>query len=177
MLKNVQIIFMCSNVLAKHSISTNHENYITRHILKMAAAQASKRRFATVTLVDKYKALKGIDGGRSCEVTAKKYGVAKDAVSHWLKKKTEIFEAVERNNVSKKRKRIKTATYEELDSAMYKWLKTARHNNIPINCTIFKEKALEFAKSLEIQDFHASDGWVGRWKKRFNVSFKTVSSN
>ena len=45
---------------------------------------------------------------------------------------------------------------------MYKWLKTARHNNVPINCTIFKEKALEFAKSLEMQDFHTSDGWMSR---------------
>ena len=134
--------------------------------------QASKRRLATVTLVDKYKALKEITEGQSCIATAKKY-----TVSHWLKKKTEIFEAVERNNVSKKRKIMKTATYEELDYAMYKWLQNARHNNIPINGTIFKEKALEFTKSLEIQDFHASDGWVSRWKKRFNVSFKTVSGN
>ena len=49
-----------------------HENYITRHILKMAAVQASKRRLATVTLVDKYKALKEIDEGQSCVATAKK---------------------------------------------------------------------------------------------------------
>ena len=48
---------------------------------------------------------------------------------------------------------------------------------MPINCTIFKQKALESAKSLEIQDFHASDRWVGWWKKRFSVSFKTVSGD
>ena len=51
--------------------------------------------------------------------TVKKYGVAKNTVSHWLKKKAEIFEAVEGGNVSKKRQRMKTAIYEELDSAMY----------------------------------------------------------
>ena len=72
---------------------------------------------------------------------------------------------------------MKTATYEELDPAVYKWLKTARYSNIPISCSIFKEEALEFAKSLELNDFHASDGWVNRWKKQFNVSFKTVSGN
>ena len=54
-------------------------------------------------------------------------------------------------------------------------VKNARHNNIPINCIVFKEKTLEFAKSLEMQDFHASDEWVGQWKKRFNASFKTAS--
>ena len=143
----------------------------------MAAVQSWKRRLTCVTLVNKYKALKEIDAGQTCLSTAKKYGVAKNTVSHWVKKKNEIFEAVEGNNASKKRKRMKTATYEELDSAVYKWLKTARHSNIPISCSIFKEKALEFAKSLDLNDFHASDGWVSRWKKRFNVSFKTVSGN
>ena len=123
----------------------------------MAVIQASKRRLATVTLVDKYKALKEIDGRHSCIATAKKYVVAKYTFLHLLKKKTEIFEAVERSNVSKKRKRVKSGTYEELDSAVYKKLKTARHNNIPINCAIIKEKAPEFAKSLEMQDFHASE--------------------
>ena len=55
---------------------------MTRHILKMAALQASKRRLAAVALVSKYKALKEIDEGQSCIATAKKYGVAKSTVSH-----------------------------------------------------------------------------------------------
>ena len=143
----------------------------------MAAVQSSKRRLTCLTLVNKYNALKEIDAGQSCIATAKKYGVAKNTVSHWLKKKAEIFEIVERKNASKKRKRMKTATYEELDSAVYKWLKTARYNNIPISCSVFKEKALEFAKSLDLKDFQASDGWMDQWKKRFNVSFKTVSGD
>ena len=67
--------------------------------------QISKRRLITVTPVHKYKTLKEIDGGQSCIATVKKYGVAKNTVSHWLLKKAEIFEAVGANNVSKKRKR------------------------------------------------------------------------
>ena len=51
--------------------------------------------------------------------TAKKCGVAKNTVSHWLKK-VKIFKAVEGNNISKKRKRMKTGTYQKLDSAKYK---------------------------------------------------------
>ena len=72
---------------------------------------------------------------------------------------------------------MKTVTYKELDSAVYKWLKTARYSNIPISCSIFKEKALEFARLIELDDFHASDGWVSRWKKRFNISVKTEFPN
>ena len=51
---------------------------MTRHISKMAAVQISKRRLATVTLVNIYKALKEIDGGQSCSkeiATVKKCGV------------------------------------------------------------------------------------------------------
>ena len=28
---------------------------------------------------------------------------------------------------------------------------------------------------MNVENFKASDGWLDRWKKRFNVSFKTVS--
>ena len=59
--------------------------------------------------------------------------MTKNTVSHRLKKKAEIFEAVKGNNVSIKRKRVKTSAYEQLDSMLCKWLKTIRHSNIPIN--------------------------------------------
>ena len=56
----------------------------------------------------------------------------------------------------------------------YTWLVNARSQNIPISATMLKTKALYFAKELGCNDFHASDGWLDRWKKRTNVSFKTV---
>ena len=71
--------------------------------------------------------------------------------------KAAILEAVEGNNVSKMRRRMKTATYEKLDSVLYKWLKTERPTNIPISCNTFKEKSLEFGKSLGFYDFHDFD--------------------
>ena len=64
-----------------------------------------------------------------------------------LNKKQKIFEAVEENSVSKKRKQVKPATYEELDNATYKWLKSARDRNIPVGANVLKLKALEFAKN------------------------------
>ena len=58
----------------------------------MAAVQSAKRKLVTVSLVDKYNVLKEIEGGKSCVDTAKKYGVAKNTISYWLKKKKEIIE-------------------------------------------------------------------------------------
>ena len=78
---------------------------MTRDVLKMAAVQTSKKRLATVSLVNIFKALKEIDGRQTCIATAKKFNVTKNTVSHWLKMRAEIFEAVEGSNVSKKKKK------------------------------------------------------------------------
>ena len=60
---------------------------MTRHILKMAVVQTSKRRLGTITLVKRYEALKEIDGGQSFSIyTAKRYSVAKTTFSLWLKR-------------------------------------------------------------------------------------------
>ena len=40
---------------------------------------------------------------------------------------------------------------------------------------MIQEKAVIFAKELNIENFQASDGWLRRWKEKNNISFKTVS--
>ena len=47
----------------------------------MGVVQTSKRRLVTVTLVNKYKALKKIGGGQTYIATAKKNGLTKNTVS------------------------------------------------------------------------------------------------
>ena len=49
-----------------------------------------------------------------------------------------------------------------------------RANNLPVNGTVVKEKAIGYAKELQIEGFKASNGWFERWKTRFNVSFKAI---
>ena len=51
--------------------------------------------------------------------------------------------------------------------------KSLKH--IPVNGIIIKEKPLSLAKSLELTNFRASDGWLDKWKQRHNVTFKAVS--
>ena len=68
----------------------------------MASVRSVKRRLSSSSLNDKYKALKEIVEGQSCIATSRKYGVAKNMISHWIKQKQKIFEAVEENNISKK---------------------------------------------------------------------------
>ena len=74
-----------------------------------------------------------------------------------------------------KRQRIKEGTHEQVSLACFKWLLIQRSENIPIHGKIIQEKALEFAKELNLEKFQESDGWLHLWKARCNISFKEVS--
>ena len=41
-----------------------------------------------------------------------------------------------------------------------------KSENVPISGSMLKEKALEFARGLNIEGFQASEGWLEKWKKR-----------
>ena len=70
----------------------------------MAAVQSSKRRLTCVTLVNKYQGLKEIDAGQTCIPTAKKYGVAKNTVSHWVKRKMKYLKQLKETMLLKREK-------------------------------------------------------------------------
>ena len=70
---------------------------------------------------------------------------------------------------------MKRAENEDLDKAVYTWFHNTHANNVPVSGVVLKEKALQFAKSLHLDDFRASDGWLDRWKSRHNVTFREVS--
>ena len=92
----------------------------------------------------------------------------------WLKNKDKIFEAMKKGSNSK-RQRLREGTFANLDQAMFKWLLVVRSRDVAVSALVFKIKATEFAEKINVENFKASDGWLDRWKKRFNVSFKTVS--
>ena len=53
---------------------------------------------------------------------------------------------------------MKTETYGKLNEALLKWFTSMRGNNIPINGPILWEKAHEFDKVFNYNDFTASKG-------------------
>ena len=97
---------------------------------------------------------------------AAKCGIPKNTLSTWLKNK---------EGSSSKRQRLRQGTFANLDQAMFKWLLVVRTRDVAVSALVFKTKATEFAEKMNVENFKASDGWLDRWKKRFNVSFKTVS--
>ena len=79
------------------------------------------------------------------------------------KHKEKIYENYERGLGAT---RVKPEKYEAVNKAIMKWSLNMRSENIPINGSMFKEKAQEFAE-LNLEDFHDSDGWLEKLKRRY----------
>ena len=70
---------------------------------------------------------------------------------------------------------MRQGTFANLDQAIFKWFLVVRSRDVAVSTLVFKTKAIEFAEKINVENFKASDGCLDRWKKLFNVSFKTVS--
>ena len=81
-----------------------------------------------------------------------------------------------KKGTNSKRQQLRQGTFAKLDQAVFKWLHVVRSRDVAVSALVFKTKATEFAEKMNVENFKAFNGWLDRWKKRFNVSFKTVSS-
>ena len=72
----------------------------------------------------------------------------------------------------KKRKRVKPATYEELDNVTYKWLKSARDRNVPVGANVLNLKALEFAKKTRFRELPRFRWLDGLMEKTIQCQFQ-----
>ena len=140
----------------------------------MASIAGNKRRRCKHTLDVKYAALMEIERGAANKDVSKKFSVPKNTLSTWKKNRDKIVTAFKSSDGTK-RQWIKEGTYEQVNLACFKWLLIQKSENIPIHGKIIQEKALEFAKELNLEKFQASDGWLYSWKARYNISFKEVS--
>ena len=125
---------------------------------------AVKRKLAVKTLAEKCQALRDLKNGISNKNSAEKYGMPKNTVSTCLKNKEKLFTALEKS--SNKRKKVRESNYPDIDNVVFKWFLSQRGKSIPTDGTFIKEKGMKHAKELGATDFKASDGWLGRWKKR-----------
>ena len=54
--------------------------------------------------------------------------------------------------MSSSRKSTRCGSYDQIDKAVFHWFVGKRSQKVPIDGIILKEKALEFAKTLEIKE-------------------------
>lgn len=103
------------------------------------------------------------------EDLAKKFDISKSQVCNILKEKEKWLSIDISNKEVKNQKRDRGAKFPEVESALYLWMQQALASNLTITGDVLKAKALNFAARLQITSFIASDGWLAKFKKRYNI--------
>ena len=92
-----------------------------------------------------------------------------------LKNRASIVCSKTRVVVNPMRKRFRSSEYEDVDEALLKWFCGARDQNVPISGPLLLAKAKEFAEKQRNIRFQGSAGWLARFKRRHEVTFRSVS--
>lgn len=107
--------------------------------------------------------------------TAEKFDCGKSQIQSILAKRTEILDeySANKNALSKPARASQT---QNIDEAMYEWYQRARtFKNIPVTGPMLQEKAKRASEELGDSEFTASNGWLDRFKKRFNIKSNVIS--
>nr|XP_043069112.1 tigger transposable element-derived protein 6-like [Drosophila bipectinata] len=134
---------------------------------------SQKRTHKTLSIAQKQNIILAIDNGTKKIDVAKQFDVAPSTITSILQKKEFIMQA----SSSSKLKRQKHAEYPNQccrQKSLILWITQCRQSNVPIGGELLKEKALFFAKAMNIMDFKASSGWLDRFKHRHNIAFKKM---
>ena len=134
----------------------------------------------TLTLQKKYEVLEMAKKNplMSVRKLAEHFACGKSQIASILKNKESILEFYESNLPSetmRSRKRSRTSEFADVNEALHKWYLLAVSRSIyPVGPQLC-EKAKEIAKHLGVPNFKASNGWLYRWKKRYNVKRMKIS--
>lgn len=138
----------------------------------------NKRKRIVLTVKEKLDAIQRIDKGESVQKICAELNVGKSTVNDWRRNRLSLQDFctnVETDKVLDNRKTLKKPTHEMVDDALWLWFMQERRRGTPISGPILKEKAMFFHSKIEGEkEFSASDGWLGRWKKRHGVSFINI---
>ena len=127
-------------------------------------------RFA-LTLEQKQEIIRDVEKGAKNVEICRKYNLSSSTVSTVVKQKNKIFGQHKFGDGSK---RMRKSTYADVEDALFLWLKDARTKSVPVSGPLLKEKANKFAKDMGVT-FNCSDGWLDRFKRRKDVTFRVIS--
>lgn len=105
------------------------------------------------------------------KIFSKKFSkdISRRAIGDLLKKK--IIKETDNKHI----KRMFSPKEIRLDTALKLWIDVNISQNVNLSDFVIKSKALSFAKNLNVMDFKASNGWLEKFKKRYNLkSYKLV---
>ncbi|GFS45854.1 tigger transposable element-derived protein 4 [Nephila pilipes] len=132
---------------------------------------AYQRKLKTLSLAQRVEVIELLDQRLTQECISKKFGVGQAVISR-IKRDKEIILEYWRKNKNPNRKRKRQCSSEEVGEALFQWFSHVKNLKLSVNGSMLKEKALQFAKELNVSNFTASNGWLERWKTRNNIKFK-----
>ena len=132
---------------------------------------AAKRK--DLTLNDKMRVLEALDQKKKQSDIAKSLGISQTQVS-WIGGKREELTKKWKENANPDRKRDRAGKSQEVDVALYRWFNQAQEKGLPVNGPLLREKAEKLAKTMNMPNFEATNGWLQRWKERNNLSYKKL---
>ena len=132
------------------------------------------RKRKAVSLETKRTIVKLIESKKRTQVDiTREFGLSKSTVNTIWKDREKY--AAKNYSFGNDNKRLRKATFNDIEDALLLWLKQARTCGVPVGGPLLKEKANQLAIELGHEGFACSDGWLDRFKKRREVTFRMVS--
>ena len=114
---------------------------------------AGKRKYNYKLFREICQALKDLEKGMSSKDVAAKYGVPKNTLSTWVKNKEKLLlDSLEKGS-NIKRQKLGTGNFEMVGKAIFNWFLSMRSQNFLLSAAMIQEKALTFAKELNVENF------------------------
>ena len=140
-----------------------------------------KQKRNDLSLKMKYEVIKAseMEPKLSSRKLAETFKCGKSQIQGILKNK-DHFKTLYLQNANDKmkhcRKRSRQSEYADINEALYEWFQLAAARNIHPGGKILMEKAKETATRIDSKaEFKASNGWLTRWKERYNISQRNIS--
>lgn len=159
----------CVTLVSRHLLS------VSIHVcLKMKVVRKRKN---CLTVQQKFEILKDLEKGVSGIFLARKYNVTKSTITG-IKKNRDKIKTVVVNTFTgpAKKKRIQKGEFPEMEKLLYNWFMKQRERNVPINGELLKAKATYFFNEIYkgTPTFHASAGWMQKFKSRYGIRLLKV---
>ncbi|CRL04460.1 CLUMA_CG017543, isoform A [Clunio marinus] len=126
-----------------------------------------KRR--TISIKDKLKVIEKAKCGESRANLMKEFNIGSSTLSAIIKYQKSIELKARENPLCLESKRMKPAKFQRVDEALMVWVRQMRTGKFRLTGRIIKQKALEFAESMGIVDFKASEGWLCNFQRRNGI--------
>ncbi|XP_046562543.1 jerky protein homolog [Haliotis rubra] len=140
-------------------------------------SRPAKRARCELTLQQKVQLIEDFDKTPrpTQKALASTYGIGRQTVSDILKRRDHYIKKLEINMNDQAKRVLENSKFDKINTMTHEWFMAARSKSLPISGPILKEKAVQFAQNLDINDFKASDGWLTSWKTRYSIKQFKVS--